>query len=91
MRDRRPERSARPRSAVPQARSPLLRVHVHPPLFAAAPSRQGAILARVADLLDQGVLLGTRTTTLPWDQVQAAHRLLESGRSVGKTVLEVVP
>lgn len=61
------------------------------PLFAAAPSRQGAILARVADLLDQGVLLGTRTTTMPWDQVQAAHRLLESGRSVGKTVLEVVP
>ncbi|MCY1010985.1 zinc-binding dehydrogenase [Nannocystis pusilla] len=48
-------------------------------------------MARVADLLDQGVLLGTRTTTLPWDQVQAAHRLLESGRSVGKTVLEVVP
>jgi hypothetical protein len=36
-------------------------------------------------------LLGTRTTTMPWDQVQAAHRLLESGRSVGKTVLEVVP
>jgi len=61
------------------------------PLFGAAPSRQGAILARVADLLDQGVLLGTRTTTMPWDQVQAAHRLLESGRSVGKTVLEVVP
>ncbi|MFY0536971.1 alcohol dehydrogenase catalytic domain-containing protein [Nannocystis pusilla] len=62
-----------------------------PALFAAAPSRQGAILARVADLLDQGVLLGTRTTTMAWDQVQAAHRLLESGRSVGKTVLEIVP
>ncbi|WAS94121.1 zinc-binding alcohol dehydrogenase family protein [Nannocystis punicea] len=61
------------------------------PLFDAAPSRQGAILARVADLLDRGVLLATRTTTMPWDQVQAAHRLLESGRSVGKTVLEVVP
>lgn len=61
------------------------------PLFGAGLERQGAILARVADLLDQGVLLGTRTTTMPWDQVQAAHRLLETGRSVGKTVLAVLP
>lgn len=60
------------------------------PIFGLEMERQGAILARVAELLDQGVLVTTRTTTMDWSEIQAAHRLLESGRSVGKTVLRVL-
>lgn len=59
------------------------------PIFGIGLERQGQILARVAELLDQGVLVTTRTTTMPLAEVQAAHRLLDSGRSIGKTVLTV--
>jgi len=60
------------------------------PIFGVGLERQGEILARVAELLDQGVLVTTRTTTMPLSEVQAAHRLLDSGRSIGKTVLTVL-
>ena len=79
--------------------SPLFRKRCHlsfelmftRPIFGVEMERQGAILARVADLLDQGVLATTRTTTMDWSEIQAAHRMLDSGRSVGKTVLRVLP
>lgn len=78
--------------------SPLFRKRAHlsfelmftRPIFGIEMERQGAILARVAELLDQGVLTTTRTTTMDWSEIQAAHRLLDSGRSLGKTVLKVL-
>lgn len=60
-------------------------------IFALEMERQGAILSRVAELLDQGVLVGTRTETLDWSEIVEAHRRLDAGRSIGKTVLRVVP
>lgn len=60
-------------------------------IFGVEMERQGAILTRVAELLDQGVLVGTRTETMDWSEIVAAHRLLDTGRSIGKTVLRVVP
>lgn len=59
------------------------------PVFGAEPERQGEILTRVAELLDRGVLVSTRTTTLDWSEIQQAHRQLDSGRTIGKTVLRV--
>jgi len=51
--------------------------------------KQGAILDRVADLLDAGILRSTVTEVLPWDQVQEAHRRIESGHMLGKIVMIV--
>ena len=51
---------------------------------------QGRILARVAELIDQGRLRGTlRQTLSPIDaaNLREAHRRLESGRSIGKLAL----
>lgn len=55
------------------------------------PERQGAILDRVAELLDRGVLKSTMTRVLDWSQIQEAHRAIESGRTMtmGKIVLRV--
>ena len=51
--------------------------------------KQGAILDRVADLLDAGILRSTVNQVLSWDQVQEAHRLIESGHTTGKIVMIV--
>ncbi len=54
-------------------------------------ARQGAVLAELASLVDQGLIRSTlRQTFRPIHaaNVQRAHRLLESGRSIGKIVLE---
>lgn len=53
------------------------------------PERQGAILARVATLADQGLLRTTRTRTLPWSEFRAAHEAIGSGHTIGKIVLAV--
>jgi len=53
------------------------------------PERQGAILNRVADLLDRGTLITTATDIRPWSDVQAAHQAIESGHTIGKIVLQV--
>ncbi len=53
--------------------------------------RQGAFLTELAALVDQGVIRSTLYQSLqPINaaNVQRAHRLLESGRSIGKIVLE---
>jgi nitrite reductase/ring-hydroxylating ferredoxin subunit len=42
-----------------------------------APERQGQILNRVSDLLDQGVLVTTRTAVHSWTEMAQAHRALE--------------
>ncbi|MCB9742888.1 MAG: zinc-binding alcohol dehydrogenase family protein [Alphaproteobacteria bacterium] len=51
--------------------------------------RQGEILDEVAKQLDAGALRGTLTQTLPLsaEGLTEAHRILESGRSVGKLAL----
>ena len=49
--------------------------------------KQGEILDKVAELLDQGVLKSNVMHMLPWEEVALAHRMLESGHTVGKIVL----
>jgi NADPH2:quinone reductase len=53
------------------------------------PERQGAILDRVAQLLDEGVLQTTLTATLSWHESQEAHRRIETEHTMGKIVLLV--
>ena len=51
---------------------------------------QGALLDRVADLIDTGALRGTLTDTLsPINaaNLREAHRRLESGATIGKLVV----
>ncbi len=59
------------------------------PKYGVAPERQGQILKRVSELLDQGVLVTTRTAVRSWDEVQEAHRALQAGHTTGKIVLRV--
>ncbi|MCJ7757905.1 MAG: zinc-binding alcohol dehydrogenase family protein, partial [Gillisia sp.] len=52
--------------------------------------RQHEILNHIADLLDNGTIRSTLTTTLDGftvENLREAHRLQESGKSIGKTVL----
>lgn len=52
--------------------------------------RQGELLDMVADLVDSGRLAATSTTTLTPispDTLREAHRLVETGRTVGKVVV----
>lgn len=53
-------------------------------------AEQGRILDRVASLIDEGALRGTRTDTLApinASNLREAHRRLESGTTIGKLVL----
>ena len=53
--------------------------------------KQHDILNKVADLLDDGTLKSTLTTPLKGftvENLKEAHRLQESGKSIGKTVIE---
>ena len=54
-----------------------------------APERQGDILAGVARLIDDGTIAATRTTTLSWNEVQEAHRRIETAHTLGKIVLRI--
>ncbi|MFB9053650.1 zinc-binding alcohol dehydrogenase family protein [Formosa undariae] len=52
--------------------------------------KQHEILNTIADLLDAGTLKSTLTTTLKGftvDNLKEAHRMQESGKSIGKTVI----
>ncbi len=52
---------------------------------------QGRLLNRVADLIDQGYIqttVGKNLGTINAEHLRAAHELLESGKSIGKIVLE---
>ena len=58
---------------------------------AADMKEQGDLLNRVADLIDQGYIqttIGKNLGTIKSDNLRAAHKELESGRSIGKIVLE---
>lgn len=59
------------------------------PRLGVEPEKQGAILDRIADLLDQGVLVTTVTDVRPWTEVQEAHRQIESTHTMGKIVLRI--
>lgn len=61
-------------------------------LFNARPEAQGAILDHVSALLDAGTLRSTLVTKSPWTVagLAEAHRLSESGKAIGKTVLSPV-
>jgi NADPH2:quinone reductase len=53
--------------------------------------RQNEILNHVADLLDEGIVKTTLTTTLHGftvDNLKKAHQMQESGRTIGKTVIQ---
>lgn len=57
---------------------------------AADMDEQGRLLNRVADLVDQGYIettVGTNLGTINADNLKAAHKELESGKSIGKIVL----
>jgi len=52
---------------------------------------QSRLLNRVADLIDQGYVkttVGENLGTINAANLRAAHATLESGRSIGKIVLE---
>lgn len=59
------------------------------PMLGVEPERQGALLDRVADLLDQNVLVSTMTKVIDWSECRAAHEAIESGHTVGKIVMRV--
>ena len=59
------------------------------PKAGAEPERQGAVLDRVAGLLDRKVLASTMTRVLDWSECRAAHEAIESGHTVGKIVPRV--
>ncbi|MEQ6118646.1 zinc-binding alcohol dehydrogenase family protein [Reichenbachiella sp. MALMAid0571] len=53
--------------------------------------RQHQILNKIADLLDDGTLKTTLTTTLEGftvENLKEAHKMQESGKTIGKTVIE---
>jgi len=53
--------------------------------------RQHQILNHLADLLDDGTIKTTLTTTLQGftvENLKKAHEMQESGKSIGKTVIQ---
>lgn len=59
------------------------------PMLGVELERQGALLDRVADLLDRKVLVSTMTKALDWSEFRTAHEAIESGHTVGKIVMRV--
>lgn len=51
--------------------------------------KQGQILNRLTELLDQKVLVSTMTQRMDWQDIQQAHRMIESSHTIGKIVLDV--
>jgi NADPH2:quinone reductase len=59
-------------------------------LFEADPRRQGALLKRIADMVDEGTIRSTLTTVIPnlnAESIRRAHRLIASGETIGKVVI----
>jgi len=59
------------------------------PLLGVEPERQGAILDRVAGLVEAGALRTTLTRTFDWSHFGEAHRQIETGHTTGKIVFEI--
>jgi zinc-binding alcohol dehydrogenase family protein len=60
-------------------------------LFTAEPERQGQILAKVAELFEQGRLRSRESRQLNWAEVREGHRLIETGHTIGKLVMTIDP
>jgi zinc-binding alcohol dehydrogenase family protein len=62
-------------------------------LFQVGLAAQGAILDRIADLVDAGTLQSTLVDRYPWtvEGLRAAHDRLEGRKGLGKAVLSVIP
>lgn len=55
------------------------------------PSDLRALLAQLAPLFESGVLRTQLDRSYPLDQIEAAHRYIDTGRKVGNVVLTVSP
>jgi NADPH:quinone reductase-like Zn-dependent oxidoreductase len=53
------------------------------------PEKQGAILNRVASLVDSKVIRSTANHRFAWDKLLEALALQDSGKAIGKIVLTV--
>jgi NADPH:quinone reductase len=51
--------------------------------------KQGQILNRISELLDDKTLVSTMKRVLPWSSVHEAHLAIETGHTVGKIVMRV--
>jgi len=62
-------------------------------LFQVGQAGQGAILDRVADLVDAGKLRSTLMDRFPWtvEGLRAAHARIEGRQGLGKAVLSIIP
>jgi zinc-binding alcohol dehydrogenase family protein len=59
------------------------------PLYGAEPERQGAVLQRIASLIDERVLSHAVRHVMDWAEAPMAHRAIETGHTIGKIVLRV--
>lgn len=60
-----------------------------PTMFDVDPQRQGATLAKMAALVDEGKLKPIVSHRVKLEDLAEAHRLQESGRTIGKIVIQV--
>jgi NADPH:quinone reductase-like Zn-dependent oxidoreductase len=59
------------------------------PRLGVSPEKQGEILNQIAELLDQGKIRSTKTDSMSWEDVQEAHRRIETEHTLGKLVMTV--
>jgi len=55
----------------------------------AEPELQGEILARVANLIDSGVMHHIQNHHFEWSQIKEAQSFQDSGKAIGKITLTV--
>jgi NADPH2:quinone reductase len=55
------------------------------------PGHQGRILASLARLVDRGLLYAHVSARFPLDRLADAHRQIETGRTIGKIAVQVIP
>eukprot|EP01026_Neomeris_dumetosa_P083903 TRINITY_DN9783_c0_g1_i8.p2 TRINITY_DN9783_c0_g1~~TRINITY_DN9783_c0_g1_i8.p2 ORF type:complete len:367 (+),score=53.63 TRINITY_DN9783_c0_g1_i8:93-1103(+) len=53
------------------------------------PEKQGKLLSQVAELIDSGVIKSCVTKKLGWNEMAQAHKESESGKAIGKMVVQV--
>jgi len=59
------------------------------PMHNDEPEKQGEILNRVGEWIDQGVLVHTQNQHFEWDQLREAQKFQDSGKAIGKITLSV--
>jgi len=53
------------------------------------PEKQGAVLNRIAEYIDKGVIVSAQNHHFDWNQIREAHQFQESGKAIGKITLNV--